>query len=274
MARRRGGIEIAQRLQRPSGSPLVASDSLPATDAGQRQPQRVVAKTGDVQMSAMEAFVPRQGQRADTASKADAHVIQPSRRRRKQLQQGRGGAPHCIGRAETVNVGFASRDPMEHMLVWTGGQVGASAAGNASRARENYSGPPEGQIEIWPLSAAVAMAYHHAALDRSVARPNQPTADPRALQRRKLHQKYAGVRARARDFLEVRRYIDCPGTRLKITPKRREIDRPLRRGNGEQRRQIVTVSGVEWIGMVKNRHHPSGRSASITAAPNVLNGVC
>jgi len=69
-SRRHCRIEIAQRRQGPASSLLVTAHRFAAANAGQRQPQRMMAEARHVQMGAVKALVPRQGQRADAAAQS------------------------------------------------------------------------------------------------------------------------------------------------------------------------------------------------------------
>jgi hypothetical protein len=155
----------------------------------------MMAETGYVQMGAMKPLVPRQGQRADAAAETDAQIIQSPRRHREQFQQRRGRAPHRIGRATAVNVGFAPLDPMQHMSVRIAGNIGASAAGDAAGTRKNQRRPRERQMKIRPIPSTVPVTLPPRRARRTIARPGQPALDSGAIQRAEFHLEHACSRS-------------------------------------------------------------------------------
>ncbi len=90
-------------------------------------------------------------------------------------------------------------------------------------------------MQIRGISPAITVTDHYATLDRFIAGPGQPAANPHAIQRSELDGKDADSRLWTRPFPQCRSHYYRPGAGIKIAPECGKITRFFRGGNVEQR---------------------------------------
>lgn len=104
----------------------------------------MMAKTRNIEVGTVKAFIPWQGQRAHAASETDAKILQTLRRYWELLQQCRSGTPHRIRSTTTEDIRFALANPVQHMPKRIAGHAGTGTAGDAACTGEDYRGPWQG----------------------------------------------------------------------------------------------------------------------------------